>query len=54
MLQDAIDRGVLGEGTGAEGKHGYEGEDASNAYVPEWTGGEFVFGENGTITIVGG
>lgn len=54
MLQDAIDRGVLGEGTGVNVEYGYEGEDASNAYVDEWAGGEFVFGENGTITIVGG
>ena len=54
MLQDAIDRGVLGEGTGAEMNHGDATVDASNDYVPEWTGGEFVFGDNGTITIVGG
>ena len=53
MLQDAIDRGVLGEGTGAEGKHNCETIDASNDYVPEWAGGEFVFGEDGTITVVG-
>ena len=53
MLQDAIDRGVLGEGTGAEGKHNCETIDASNAYVDEWAGGEFVFGDNGTITVVG-
>ena len=54
MLQDAIDRGVLGEGTGAEGKHNCETIDASNSTVADWAGGEFVFGENGTITIVGG
>ena len=54
MLQDAVDRGVAVAGTEAEWKHNYEGEDASNDYVDEWAGGEFVFGENGTITIVGG
>ena len=52
MLQDAIDRGVLGEGTGAEGKHNYEGEDASNSTVADWAGGEVIFGENGTITVI--
>ena len=54
MLQDAVDRGVAVAGTEAEWKHNYEGEDASNDYVDEWAGGDFVFGENGTITIVGG
>lgn len=52
MLQDAIDRGVLGEGTGVNVEHGYETEDTSNATVADWAGGEFVFGENGTITVV--
>ena len=52
MLQDAIDRGVLGEGTGAEMNHNYEGEDASNYTVADWAGGEVIFGENGTITVI--
>ena len=54
MLQDAVDRGVAVAGTEAEWKHNCETIDASNYSVPEWAGGEFVFGENGTITIVGG
>lgn len=52
MLQDAIDRGVLGEGTGVNVEHGYEGEDASNSTVADWAGGEVIFGENGTITVI--
>lgn len=52
MLQDAIDRGVLGEGTGVNVEHGYEGEDASNDTVADWAGGEVIFGDNGTITVI--
>ena len=51
MLQDAIDRGVLGEGTGAEMKYG-ETIDASNDTVADWAGGEVIFGDNGTITVI--
>ena len=52
-MQNAADLGwdITGE---SGGRHNYEGEDASNYYVDEWAGGDFVFGENGTITIVGG
>ena len=52
MLQDAIDRGVLGEGTGAEMNHGDPTVDASNDTVADWAGGEVIFGENGTITVI--
>lgn len=52
MLQDAIDRGVLGEGTGAEMNHGDPTVDASNSTVADWAGGEVIFGENGTITVI--
>ena len=50
-MQNAADLGwdITGD---YEMKYG-ETIDASNYYVPEWAGGEFVFGENGTITVVG-
>ena len=32
--------------------HGDPTVDASNSYVDEWTGGEFVFGPNGTIQVI--
>lgn len=51
-MQNAADLG-WDINSGYEMKYG-ETIDASNAYVDEWAGGEFVFGEDGTITIVGG
>ena len=52
-MQNAADLGwdITGD---YEMNHGDPTVDASNDYVPEWTGGDFVFGEDGTITIVGG
>ena len=52
-MQNAADLG-WDINSGYEMNHGDPTVDASNDYVDEWAGGEFVFGENGTITIVGG
>ena len=52
-MQNAADLGwdITGD---YEMNHGSAMVDASNDTVADWAGGEFVFGENGTITIVGG
>ena len=51
-MQNAADLG-WDINSGYEMNHGDPTVDASNDYVPEWAGGEFVFGENGTIMVIG-
>lgn len=53
MMQNAINSGLVEQGSDP-GTSGNEIIDASNDYVPEWTGGSFAVGEDGSITIVGG
>lgn len=52
MIQNAIDSGLVEQGNDP-GTSGNEIIDASDSYVPEWTGGSFEVGEDGSITIVG-
>ena len=50
-MQNAADLGwdITGE---SGGKHNCETIDASNSTVADWAGGEVIFGENGTITVI--
>lgn len=50
-MQNAANQGwdITGE---SGGKHNCETIDASNDTVADWAGGEVIFGENGTITVI--